>query len=352
MVKDTSSLKLNKEQQDAIKFGNGPLLIIAGAGTGKTTVITERIKYLIFSKKAKPEEILALTFTDKAAKEMEERVDVAMPYGYTQMWIMTFHSFCDRILRRDALHIGLDPKYKLMTEAEAVQLLRNNLFKLDLNYFRPLGNPTKFLSGMLQHFSRLQDEDVAPNDYVNWVKKQKAVVPEEKIEVEKWRELSKAYKAYDEIKVKESVLDFGDVIVKTLKLFRDRPNILKEYQNKFKEYIEDDLDTPRVLALLWDVAKDENMSAPDKKATILDFDKVLGLGFENLKEEITELRVETRVLDSKLDKLQNTLDGFVGTVDDLRTDNTVGTHHTRELQIKVNDHEKRLKQIESSKHAI
>ena len=157
MVKDTSNLKLNKEQIEAIKHKDGPLLIIAGAGTGKTTVITERIKYLILSKKVKPSEILALTFTEKAAREMEERVDVAMPYGYTQMWIMTFHSLCDRILRREALHIGLDPRYKLMSEAESVQLLRKNLFKLDLNYFRPLGNPNKFISGMLQHFSRLQD---------------------------------------------------------------------------------------------------------------------------------------------------------------------------------------------------
>jgi DNA helicase-2/ATP-dependent DNA helicase PcrA len=239
-VDKTANLKLNKEQVEAIKFGMGPLLIIAGAGTGKTTVITERIKYLIFSKKAKPQEILALTFTEKAAREMEERVDIAMPYGYTQMWIMTFHSFCDRILRRDALHIGLDPRYKLMTEAEAVQLLRNNLFKLELNYFRPLGNPNKFLSGMLQHFSRLQDEDVSPNDYTLWVKKQKAVVDEEKIEIEKWQELSKAYKAYDEIKVKESLMDFGDLIVKTLKLFRDRPNVLKGYQKQFKYLLVDE----------------------------------------------------------------------------------------------------------------
>lgn len=236
----TSNLKLNKEQIEAIKFGNGPLLIIAGAGTGKTTVITERIKYLILSKKVKPTEILALTFTEKAAREMEERVDIAMPYGYTQMWIMTFHSFCDRILRREALHIGLDPRYKLMTEAEAIQLLRNNIFKLDLNYFRPLGNPTKFLSGMLQHFSRLQDEDISPGDYAEWVKKQKAVVPEEKIEIQKWQELSKAYKAYDEIKVKEGLMDFGDLIVKTLKLFRDRPNILKEYQKQFKNLLVDE----------------------------------------------------------------------------------------------------------------
>jgi DNA helicase-2/ATP-dependent DNA helicase PcrA len=242
----TSNLKLNKEQQDAIKFGSGPLLIIAGAGTGKTTVITERIKYLIFGKYAKPSEILGLTFTEKAAREMEERVDIAMPYGYTQMWIMTFHSFCDKILRREALHIGLDPKYKLMTEAESIQLLRKNIFKLDLNYFRPLGNPNKFLSGMLQHFSRLQDEDVSPSDYIAWVKNQKSkiknqtVSDEEKIEQEKWEELAKAYKSYDEIKVKEGALDFGDVIIKTLQLFRDRPNILKVYQKQFKYVLIDE----------------------------------------------------------------------------------------------------------------
>jgi len=129
--------KLNKEQLEAVKYKKGPLLIIAGAGTGKTTVITERIKYLIERKLAKPSEILSLTFTEKAAREMEERVDVAMPYGYTQMWISTFHSFCDRVLRDEALHIGLNPRYKLMTQAETVQFVRKNLFKFELKYFRP-----------------------------------------------------------------------------------------------------------------------------------------------------------------------------------------------------------------------
>lgn len=240
MGKFLAGLKLNKEQIDAIKFGNGPLLIIAGAGTGKTTVVTERIKYLILGKRAKPDEILALTFTEKAAREMEERVDVGLPYGYTQMWLMTFHSFCDRILRREALHIGLDPRYKLMTEAESVQLLRKNLFKLELDYFRPLGNPNKFISGMLQHFSRLQDEDVSPLDYIKWVSSLKAKSEDEKIEIKKWKELSQVYKSYDELKVKEGLMDFGDLIVKTLKIFRDRPNILKEYQKQFKYILVDE----------------------------------------------------------------------------------------------------------------
>ncbi len=244
MIKNASNLKINTEQEKAIKFGRGPLLIIAGAGTGKTTVVTERIKHLILDGYAKSNEILALTFTEKAAREMEERVDVAMPYGYTQMWIMTFHSFCDRILRREALHIGLDPNFKLMTESESVLLLRKNLFKLDLNYFRPLGNPNKFIAGMLSHFSRLQDEDCSPADYSAWVKanseKRIAKSEEQKIELEKWKELAKAYKDYDELKVREGRMDYGDLIVKTLQVFRDRPNILAEYRKQFKYILVDE----------------------------------------------------------------------------------------------------------------
>ncbi|MGB9706593.1 MAG: ATP-dependent helicase, partial [Microgenomates group bacterium] len=237
---DSEEKKLNKEQKEAVEYGEGPLLIIAGAGTGKTTVITERIKYLISSGRAKPAEILALTFTDKAAREMEERVDIVLPYGYTEMWISTFHSFCDRVLRQEGLHIGLDPDYKLMTEAETIQFLIQNLFKFDLKYFRPLGNPTKFVGGMLQHFSRLKDEDVAPNEYLHWVKFQIPNSKFQKEEVEKYLELAKAYQTYEEIKVKEGAMDFADLISNTLKLFRTRKNILRQYQDQFKYILVDE----------------------------------------------------------------------------------------------------------------
>jgi len=238
--------KLNKEQLEAVKHKNGPLLIIAGAGTGKTTVVTERIKYLIFSKLAKPQEILALTFTNKAAREMEERVDIAMPYGYTQMWISTFHSFCDRLLRQEALNIGLDPRYKLMSQAESIQFIRDHFFEFDLDYFRPLGNPNKFIGGMLKHFSRLQDEDISPNDYVDWLKnlktknKRKKFSKEEKLEMKKLEELSKAYKKYDDLKVQKGFMDFGDLIIKTLDLFRSRKNVLVKYQKQFKYILIDE----------------------------------------------------------------------------------------------------------------
>ncbi len=241
---------LNKEQVEAVEHGEGPLLVIAGAGTGKTTVITERIKHLILEKNVLPAEVLALTFTDKASREMEERVDVALPYGYSQMWITTFHSFCDRILRSEAIHIGLNPGYKLMSEAETILFLRKNLFKFELEYFRPLGNPNKFLEGMLQHFSRLKDEDVSPTEYFQWAQNQKsplrqgfagrAKIKTDQDEIKKTLELANAYKIYEELKTREGMMDFADLISNTLKLFRTRKNILSEYQNKFKYILVDE----------------------------------------------------------------------------------------------------------------
>lgn len=250
---------LNKEQLQAIKHSISPMLIIAGAGTGKTTVLIERIKYLIENNLAKSSEILALTFTEKATREMEERVDIALPLGYSQMWIYTFHSFCDRILRREALHIGLDPKYKLMTQSETIQFVRDSLFEFDLTYFRPLGNPNKFIEGMLTHFSRLGDEDIAPLDYIQWVKCQMSNVKSQKSkkeagesgegetdELAKWQELSSAYAKYKELKIKNGVMDFSDLIGETLKLFRSRKNVLAEYRKQFKYVLVDEFQDTNV----------------------------------------------------------------------------------------------------------
>lgn len=237
-------MQLNKEQKKAIAHGKGPLLIIAGAGTGKTTVITERIKTLIQKGLAKPSEVLALTFTQKAAAEMEERIDILMPYGYTQMWISTFHSFCEKVLHQEAIHVGLDPGFKLIGDTDATLLLRRNIFLLGLEYFRPLGNPTKFIQGMIHHFSRLKDEDISPAEYISFANKEKenTVLGDEEKELENKKnvELANAYQKYQELKIKEGVMDYGDLITNTLKIFRERKNILKEYQEKFKYILVDE----------------------------------------------------------------------------------------------------------------
>ena len=125
---------LNPEQKKAVIHDQGPLLIVAGAGTGKTTVITQRIGWLIEQEKVKPDEILALTFTDKAAAEMEERVDQLVPYGYIDLWILTFHSFAEKILQQHAIEIGLPNDFKLLNQTEQWMLVRQNLDKFDLDF--------------------------------------------------------------------------------------------------------------------------------------------------------------------------------------------------------------------------
>lgn len=235
--------ELNPQQKKAVAHGAGPLLIIAGAGTGKTTVITERIKHLIIDGLAKPDEILALTFTDKASKEMQDRIDRVLPYGYTQMWISTFHGFCDTLLRQEAIAIGLNPNFKLMTEAESITFLKKHLFKLALEYFRPLGSPNKFLEALLNHFSRLQDEDITPTEYLKFAEalnNSDTASEEEKLENKKTLELATAYKQYSDLKAEAGMLDFSDLIAQTLFLLRTRKNILKSYQDKFKYILVDE----------------------------------------------------------------------------------------------------------------
>lgn len=225
---------LNKEQQEAVTHETGPLLIIAGAGTGKTTVVTKRIEHLILEKKIPPSNILALTFTDKAAQEMESRIDEILPYGYSTLWIETFHAFCDRILRQHAIHIGLSGSFTLMAEAECLLFMRKHLFDFTLSYFRPYGNPTKFLQGMLAHFSRLRDDDITPEQYLAYAKRIENDDSIENDEKQKTKELAHTFQMYSELKAKESVMDYSDLISNTLKLFRLRPSILKQYQDQFQ----------------------------------------------------------------------------------------------------------------------
>src|SRR5436853_3834058 len=156
---------LNAAQHEAVTHDAGPLLIVAGAGTGKTTVITRRIAWLIARKMARPEEILALTFTDKAAAEMEERVDTLVPYGYADVTIATFHAFGDRLMREHALELGLQPDFRVLNRAEQVIFFRDRLFQFPLERYRPLGDPTKHLQAMITLISRMKDEDIAPEAY-------------------------------------------------------------------------------------------------------------------------------------------------------------------------------------------
>ncbi len=236
-----SEKKLNKAQEEAVRYTDGPLLIVAGAGTGKTTVITEKIAYLVEKDLARPEEIVALTFTDKAALEMQERVDERLSIPYADIQISTFHTFCQRLLEQYGLEIGLPNQFKLITETDAWLLVREHIYEFDLKYFRPLGNPTRHIHEFLKHFSKCKDELVSPEEYLKYAEDFLLEADEVNMEEkDRTTEIANVYHKYNQLLLDKGYLDFADLIYYCVKLFRERPNILKRIQAQYKYILVDE----------------------------------------------------------------------------------------------------------------
>ncbi len=244
--RDTILEDLTDEQRAAVTHAEGPLLIIAGAGTGKTRVITRRIAHLITTRRVRPERVLALTFTDRAAAEMEERVDQLVPYGYTQTWISTFHAFGERVLRENALHIGLSPDFRVLSRPEQVIFIRDRLFEFPLDYFRPLGDPARHIDALVALFSRAKDEDVTPEEYrayADRLAEEAAARQDDKAlqeEARRQREIAAAYQVYQQLLAREGRVDFGDLITLTLRLLREHPTVLEAYRDQFHYVLVDE----------------------------------------------------------------------------------------------------------------
>ena len=237
---------LNDAQRRAVVHDTGPLLIVAGAGTGKTTVITRRIAHLITEGKARPHEILALTFTDKAAAEMEGRVDELVPYGYADVHISTFHAFGDRILREHSLEVGLAPDFRVLSRAEQVIFFRDRLFEFPLERYRPLGDPTRHIQAIISLISRCKDEDISPAEYHACAERLRleaagaAEDDERHDRAAQQAELAATYARYQELMARESAVDFGDQIVLALNLLRARSHVLAAYQRRFRYILVDE----------------------------------------------------------------------------------------------------------------
>ncbi len=253
---------LNPDQFRAVTHGEGPLLIVAGAGTGKTQVITRRIAWLIATRRARPSEILALTFTDKAAEEMAVRVDQLVPYGYTDTAISTFHAFGDGLIREFALELGLPPDVRVLSRAEVVIFLREHLFEFELDQYRPLGNPTRFLAALAALFSRCKDEDIAPGAYLAFAE---GLATEAAAAVEAGREdaealteaarrqleLARAYTRYQDLLATNGFIDFGDQVALALRLVRESAEARERIQARFRYILVDEFqDTNRAQAEL------------------------------------------------------------------------------------------------------
>lgn len=227
-------LSLDAEQQRAVEHGEGPLLIVAGAGTGKTTVIARRIAHLIASKQARPSQILALSFNDKASDEMQERVDLLVPYGYADVTIRTFHSFGEEVLAGHGMEIGIAPGFTILDRTAQALFLAERIDQLGLKRYAPLSDPTKYLSELATYFSRAKDEPFWPDDL------RRAAEGQDGDERERALELAEAYERYNAMLWKGGFLDFGDLLALTLRLFQESPATLQRFQERFLHVLVDE----------------------------------------------------------------------------------------------------------------
>lgn len=213
---------LNDRQQEAVTCTEGPLLVLAGAGSGKTRVLTHRIAYLIEEKQVNPWNILAITFTNKAAGEMKERVERTVSFGADSIWVSTFHSACVRILRRHCENLGYSTSFSIYDADDQKTLMRHVLKKLDVD--------TKLYKdrAMLNYISEAKDKLINPVDYelnaADFRQKKVALI----------------YKTYQEELIRNNAMDFDDLIVKTVELFRNCPDILDYYQERFRYIMVDE----------------------------------------------------------------------------------------------------------------
>ena len=208
---------LNIQQKEAVFHTEGPLLILAGAGSGKTRVITHRIAYLIEEMGVRPWNILAITFTNKAAAEMRTRVDDIAGFGSDQIWVSTFHSMCVRILRRHSDRLGFDTSFTIYDTDDQKTVMKEVCKKLEIDT-KQLKERT--LMGMI---SKAKDELISPEEFalnaMGDYKQQK---------------IAEVYKEYQAALKKNNAMDFDDLIVKTVELFKNCPEVLENYQERFQ----------------------------------------------------------------------------------------------------------------------
>lgn len=233
--------KLNPPQREAVQTTDGPLLIMAGAGSGKTRVLTHRIAYLIEKKRVAPWSILAITFTNKASREMQDRVSSLVGPSGRDIWVSTFHSMCVRILRKDIDRIGFTSNFSILDSSDQLSVIRNCM--KDLNIDTKKIEPKAVQASM----SSAKNELISPARY------------EEKVGDYFEGIVAKVYTMYQKRLKSNNSLDFDDLIMKTIQLFQEMPEVLEFYQNKFRYiHVDEYQDTNRAQYMLCRMLADKH----------------------------------------------------------------------------------------------
>jgi len=216
---------LNPMQREAVFTTEGPLLVLAGAGSGKTRALTHRVAYLIEEKGVKPWNILAITFTNKAAGEMRDRVNSLVEYGADSVWVSTFHSLCVRILRRFIENIGYTTDFSIYDSDDTKTLMKQIFKDLEVN--------TKVLKerGVLGVISSAKNEMIGPEEFMLSAKAEGD---------SRLKRIAELYMEYQKRLKKNNALDFDDLLVKTVELFQSKQEVLEYYQDRFRYIMVDE----------------------------------------------------------------------------------------------------------------
>jgi DNA helicase-2/ATP-dependent DNA helicase PcrA len=232
---------LNPEQRQAVEHVDGPALVVAGAGTGKTRVITTRIAHLIESGLAQPQNILALTFTEKAAREMAERLYDLIGWRSYQVPVLTFHAFGSELMGRYATHIGRSTRGGLLNDTQKALLLQQHLDRVELSYYGPHANLFDFLEGVVEYIGRLQNAGISATDYAGYaaelVKNPGELHAQDVIEQQ---DLSQLYSLYEAIKEETGTFDYNDQLQIPLTILQQKPNIAQRLAKEYRYVLVDE----------------------------------------------------------------------------------------------------------------
>ena len=219
---------LNPAQREAVETIDGPLLIVAGPGSGKTRVITHRVAYLVRVCGISPHRILGVTFTNKAAREMRERLQRLVGTRADQLSVGTFHAFCAGLLRREGKHIGLDPSFTIYDDEDQMNLLRQAMEQAEVD---PKSHPPRAIQGVISRAKSVLLDSHGLSLNCQSYFEQQAV---------------KVYQRYDELLARNSGVDFDDLLLKAVQLFRSHPEVLRRYQRRYLHVLIDEFQDTNV----------------------------------------------------------------------------------------------------------
>src|SRR5687768_3405937 len=230
---------LNRSQEQAVTHPGGPLVVVAGAGTGKTRTLTRRFAWLV-EQGVPADEVLALTFSSAAAAEMRERLESLIESPYEELHVATFHAFCTRLLQDEALEACVDPFLSPVTPADRLALLLERIGELTLRHHEIRGNPAPLLASFVSRIDRLKDELVSARELQAWADELPQSTDAERAHANREREFARLYADHDRLLEQRGALDFGDLIVRAFKLLHERPHVRERTARRFRHVVVDE----------------------------------------------------------------------------------------------------------------